>query len=513
MIDAIPDFIFYKDRNSAYLRCNDSFASKFIGLPKDRIIGYKDYDFENTVTLADFFQKSDQDVIQLGKSSSYEVCINLHDGRQLYLETLKVPYRNALGEITGVIGVSRDISSRKKIEEELHTAKDAAEAANLAKSRFLANMSHEIRTPMNGVIGMTMMLLGTELTAEQRQYAEIVNNSGTILVRLINDILDFSKIAEHKLILKPRPFNLQTTVSDTIDLHSLMADEKELEIAVKFNPDVPVHLIGDELRLRQILTNLLGNAIKFSSKGAISVHIQKDSEDLQNITLRFTVRDNGIGIAADKLEMIFEPFTQADSSTVREYGGIGLGLAISRQLTEMMGGMVGVESIEGEGATFWFTARFQKQESSGSFASQATHAAVTALPDANGNGARILLADDDPTNQTVIKSILAKFGYNVDVAGNGREALKSLEQNDYDLVLMDCMMPLMNGYEKTSVIRDRNSAVLRHDIPVIALTANAMPEDRDICLNAGMDDYLSKPLDVSLLLAVLGKWVPGDQTA
>ncbi len=513
MIDAIPDFIFYKDRNSVYLRCNDSFAYKFIELPKDRIIGYKDRDFENTAKMADFFQKRDQEVIQQGKSISYEICINLHDNRQIFLETLKVPYINALGEITGVIGVARDISSRKKIEEELHSAKDAAEAANLAKSRFLANMSHEIRTPMNGVIGMTMMLLGTELTDEQRKYAEIVNSSGTILVRLINDILDFSKIVEHKLELKPLPFNLQTAVSDTLDLQSLQASEKGLEISVKFNSDVPVQLIGDELRLRQILSNLLGNAIKFSSKGTITVNIQKDSENLQDITLRFTVHDNGIGIAADKLEMIFEPFTQADSSTVREYGGIGLGLAISRQLTEMMGGMVGVESAEGEGATFWFTAQFKKQTSNETFASRSTYKDVPALPNANGNSARILLADDDPTNQTVIKSILAKFGYHVDVAINGREALKALAESEYEVVLMDCMMPLMNGYEATSVIRDPNSSVLRHDIPVIALTANAMPEDREICINAGMDDYLSKPLNVSLLLTALEKWVQNHETA
>jgi PAS domain S-box-containing protein len=502
LIDATSDLIYFKDRNSIYLGCNKA-SEVFTGLSEQEQIGRSDFDFFDK-EIAEHIVKKDLKVLEGGVTIRVEEWVTSSTAGRFLLDTVKAPIYGKEGQPIGLVGISRDVTERMHAEMELLQAKTAAESANRTKSQFLANMSHEIRTPMNGIIGIAQLLEMTELTAEQKEYVDLLTMSGNNLLKLISDILDLSRIEAGSVELESQNFDLKDEITGTANIFSLLAQGKGLEFSFLINPDVPLRLKGDAERLRQIFSNLVGNAIKFTTNGSISLHISKDVEDERHTTLRFQVRDSGIGIASDNIGNIFEAFRQADSSTSRKYGGTGLGLTIARHLVELMGGNVGVESLESEGATFWFTAVLEKQTKPPDFTVLEKLGAASGI---NDTTIRILLVEDDAINQLTTSRLLSMYGYQVDLAGNGSEGLKMLEENDYALVLMDCMMPVMDGYEATAAIRNQTSNVRNHAIPVIALTANAMREDRDNCLAAGMDDYLSKPVVVAVLLATLEKWV------
>ena len=466
-----------------------------------------------------------RNAIQHGKTFESENRIVWPDGTVRFVHNRAQPYFDENGKLMRFMGVTLDITERRVMEEQLRqwntelerkVAERTAElvAANSAKSEFLASMSHEIRTPMNGVLGMTGLLLDTELTLEQRRFAETIRASGEAMLTLINDILDISRIEAGKLRLETLDFDLRSLLDEFAAPLAATARAKGLEFTWSAAPEVPARVCGDAGRLRQILGNLVGNAIKFTDRGLISVQVSLSAETDDDALVRFTVRDTGIGIPAEKQGRLFERFSQVDNSSTRRFGGTGLGLAIAKELTELMGGEIGMTSQAGVGSEFWCTVRLRRMTRKfpvNKAAADAGRPIRPELPKLRRTRARVLVAEDNVVNQEVALGILRKLGFQAEAVADGLEAIESLTTLPYDLVLMDMQMPEMDGLEATRVIRDPNSAVLNHLIPVIAMTANAMPGDREICLAAGMNDYVSKPVSPQTLIEALNNWLPPER--
>ena len=650
LMNNLPDAIYFKDRESRFLAINVGLAKRHGLHNPSEAVGKTDFDYFTREHAEQAF-RDEQQVIATGRPMvGVEEKETWNDGSVTWASTTKMPLRDPQGRIVGTFGVSRDITEKKRAEEEMAKARAAAEEANRAKSEFLANMSHEIRTPMNGILGMTELALDTNLTREQREYLTMVKASAESLLGIINDILDFSKIEARKLHLDAVDFGLRPHLDDVMKTLALRAQQKGLELACRVDPEAPESVCGDPGRLRQILVNLIGNAIKFTGRGEVVVDVRPETRTEREICLHFSVRDTGIGIPQDHQRHIFEAFTQVDHSTTRKYGGTGLGLTISSQLASMMGGRIWVESEQGRGSTFHFTARFGL---AGDGApppppAQPTHlhglpvlivddnatnrrileevlanwrmrpravnggaealavlveaaeagepyplvlldghmpemdgftlaariqadprlaqAAVLMLtsagqPDdvercrqlgvrayltkpirqselletilstlggsplharlaAAGEAAavdrrtlRVLVAEDNVVNQRLALALLRKQGHTAVVANHGREAVEALEKQPFDVVLMDVQMPEMDGMEATAEIRRREREKGAGRTPIIAMTAHAMKGDRERCLAAGMDGYVSKPIQTQELFAALASVAPSEPSA
>ncbi len=507
LLDTIPIPIFYKDAKCRYLGCNPAFKA-LTGLCEEQLVGKTVFEIAPP-EIAVRYDESDRELLANPGTQSYEWKVTLLDGSVRTVVFNKATFCDTSGEVSGIVGAIQDITDLKGLQDCMSQAKEAAEQASRAKSEFLANMSHELRTPMNGVLGMAQLLEMTALTAEQQECVTAIMQSGIGLVKIISDILDLSKIEARRMQLERRIFSLRETISQTINLLRPQAQAKGLSLFARIAPDLPDLYLGDEGRLHQILLNLLGNAIKFTSRGSISITVLAGAVDATSCTLRFSIKDTGIGIPSVSLHKLFIPFSQVDGSTTRRFGGTGLGLAISKQLIELMGGEISVESTEGVGSTFFFRLPLEKaqeqmiQEKPMDSAAPASH-----CPE----DCRLLLVEDDSVNQRVMDAMLRKMGYLTKLASNGEQAVHLLKAETFDLVLMDCSMPVLDGYLATEMIRNPANGMKNPGIPIVAMTARAMQGDREKCLKAGMNDYLSKPVRFEELNSVLNRWLASKQS-
>jgi len=463
------------------------------GCTRDELIGAP---FKDFFTDPDRAEAGIKRVLNEKSVTDYELTARARDGRQTVVSYNATTFYDRNRKLEGVFAAARDVTERKRVEFELQQAKAIAESASRTKSDFLASMSHEIRTPMNAIMGIADLLAKTPLSEEQDKYVQIFRRAGDNLLNLINDILDLSKVEASQLELEHTRFDLKDHLEKLIEMVMMRAEEKGLSLTWSVDPEVHADLVGDPARLRQVLLNLIGNAVKFTETGSVSLSVERDKAYRGTVPLRFIVTDTGIGIADEKLGRVFERFTQADSSTTRRFGGTGLGLTISKRLVELMGGRIWAESSLGVGSTFSFTVPF---EPSSALARHDIHPALLQA-DTDVVPMRILLVEDSPDNCTITIAFLSSTPHRIDIAENGAIACDMFRTGVYDLVLMDRQMPVMDGLTATLRIRAWESAEHRVPVPIVALTAAALKGDREMCLAAGCSEFLTKPVKEKLLL-------------
>jgi PAS domain S-box-containing protein len=506
LIDNVPDFMYVKDTKSRFVVANASLAKSMGSRQPDELLNKTDFDFFPN-ELAEAYFQDEQRLMRTGQAlfNREEESVN-SQGRTICLLTTKVPLMDKAGKVTGLAGLGHDITERQKAQREMQQAREAAEAASRAKSEFLANMSHEIRTPLNGVMGMTDLALDTQLTPEQREYLETVKNSSDALLTVINDILDFSKIEAGKIDLEKAEFHLRDSLESMLKTIALRADEKGLELLCEVAPEVPEVVWGDATRLRQVVINLVGNAIKFTDRGEVTLKVEAQAHEGKECVLLFTVADTGIGIPQEKYAQIFAPFSQADTSTTRKYGGTGLGLTISTRLVEMMGGKIWVESEVGKGSQFHFTARL-------GVADAKEIKVGTAAPPEILRGIRVLVVDDNRTNRRILEGMLGRWEMKSVAVEDGEGALVQLSAareagEPFALILTDMHMPKMNGFSLIERIRQRPEL---STATIMMLTSAGHRGDAARCQELGISAYLLKPIRQSELREAIARVLGGRE--